>query len=137
MIVSEHQLEVRYAETDMMGIVYHANYLPWLELGRTQLLKERGLPYKVLESKGYLLPVLEINVKYRRPAHYDDRITIVTTMADRPLVKIRLDYEVKRGDELLATAYSLHAFMNRQGQALKAPKFFLDAFDRIFAPPNP
>ena len=63
MIVSRSQVTVRYAETDMMGIVYHANYLPWFEIGRTTLLKELGLPYRQLEAEGYRLPVLEISAK--------------------------------------------------------------------------
>ena len=63
MITSESTIVVRYAETDMMGIVYHANYLPWLEISRTQLLKEHGFPYKELEIQGLLLPVIEIYLK--------------------------------------------------------------------------
>ena len=63
MIVSRSQVTVRYAETDMMGIVYHANYLTWFEIGRTTLLKELGLPYRQLEAEGYRLPVLEISAK--------------------------------------------------------------------------
>jgi len=97
MITSEAQVTVRYAETDMMGVVYHANYLPWLEIGRTTLLREHGLPYRMLEELGYRLPVLEISAKYLRPAVYDDTLTIVTTMREKPLIKLVLDYEVRRG----------------------------------------
>ena len=129
------EVVVRYAETDMMGIVYHANYLPWLEIGRTQLLRERGLPYRELEARGFLLPVLEIAVQYKRPAKYDDLVTIVTRMKEKPFVKIRMDYEVKRGDELLATAHSVHVFMNREGQAVKIPPFFNAAIAQAFAQP--
>lgn len=132
MIESVTEIQVRYAETDMMGIVYHANYLPWLEIGRTQLLREKGLPYKEIEEHGLFLPVLEVNIKYKRPAKYDDVITIVTRLADKPFVKIRMDYEVKRGEELLATASTLHAFMNREGQAVRAPGFFKEAMDLAF-----
>ena len=60
MITSRSQVTVRYAETDMMGVVYHANFMPWFEIGRTTLLKEQGLPYRELEAQGYRLPVLEI-----------------------------------------------------------------------------
>ena len=132
MITSTCQLEVRYAETDMMGIVYHGNYLPWLEMGRTQLLKENGIPYTELEAQGLYLPVIDVSVKYRRPAKYDDRITILTTISERPLVKIHLAYEVKRGEELLATAATTHVFINKTGQAVKAPKTFLDAVAKHF-----
>ena len=80
MITSVSTIEVRYSETDMMGIVYHASYLPWLELGRTNLLKETGVSYSSIEQSGFFLPVVEIQMKYRRPAKYDDTITIKTTM---------------------------------------------------------
>ena len=121
MIVSRATVVVRYAETDMMGIVYHANYLPWFEIGRTTLLKELGLPYRQLEADGYRLPVLEISAKYVRPATYDDEITIVTTLREKPMIKIRLEYEVLRGTELLATGYSVHAFVDRSGRPVRPP----------------
>lgn len=131
MIESVSKVTVRYAETDAMGIVYHANYLPWLEISRTQMLKEVGFPYKQLEEDGLLLPVLEINFKYRKPARYDEEITIITRMKKEPLVKIHLEYEVKRGTDLLGTGYSIHAFMNREGRPLKAPKHFIDSLGHL------
>ncbi|HRG57116.1 MAG TPA: thioesterase family protein, partial [Lacunisphaera sp.] len=72
MLESRVQITVRYAETDMMGIVYHGNYLPWFEVGRTTLLKECGLPYRELEAQGYRLPVIELGTKFFKPALYDD-----------------------------------------------------------------
>jgi acyl-CoA thioester hydrolase len=121
MITSRTQVTVRYAETDMMGIVYHANYLPWFEIGRTQLLKELGLPYRQLETEGYRLPVLEISAKYTRPALYDDVLTIVTYLREKPLIRIRLDYEIYRGEELLATGESVHAFVDLAGRPVRPP----------------
>lgn len=132
MIESVSEIQVRYAETDMMGIVYHANYLPWLEIGRTDLLRNKGLPYKEIEERGIFLPVLEVNVKYRRPAKYDDRIAIHTRISEKPYLKIHIDYELKRGDELIATARTVHAFMSKSGQPIKIPAFFKDAMDREF-----
>ncbi len=105
----------------MMGIVYHGSYLPWFEIGRTTLLKEIGLPYRQLEADGFRLPVLEVTAKYLRPAVYDDALTIVTTMREKPLLRIRLEYEVLRGDELLATGQTLHAFVDRQGKPVRPP----------------
>jgi len=121
MIQSRSQVTVRYAETDMMGIVYHANYLPWFEIGRTTLLKELGLPYRQLEADGFRLPVLEISAKYLRPALYDDVLVIVTRLREKPLIRIHLDYEVFRDDELLATGRSTHAFVNLQGLPVRPP----------------
>ena len=132
MITSRAQVTVRYAETDMMGIVYHANYLPWFEIGRTTLLKEIGVPYRQLETDGYRLPVLEITAKYSRPAVYDDTLTIVTKITDKPLLRIRLNYEVFRGEELLATGHSIHAFVDLQGRPVRPPASVVAAMTKIF-----
>jgi len=132
MIQSRVQVTVRYAETDMMGIVYHGSYLPWFEIGRTTLLKEMGLPYRQLEADGYRLPVLEVGAKYLRPAVYDDTVTIVTTLREKPLLRIHLDYEVRRGDELLATGHSVHAFIDREGKPVRPPAHAVKAFSVAF-----
>ena len=133
MIESRTQIVVRYAETDMMGVVYHGNYLPWFEVGRTTLLKEMGLPYRQLEADGYRLPVLEISAKYLRPAVYDDTITIVTLLREKPLLRIRLEYEVRRGVELLATGWTVHAFIDREGKPVRPPATALAVFGKAFA----
>ena len=121
MIESRTQVTVRYAETDMMGVVYHGNYLPWFEVGRTNLLKELGLPYRRLEEEGFRLPVLEVSARYLRPAIYDDTVTIVTRLSEKPLLRIRLEYEVRRGEELLATGHTVHAFIDREGRPVRPP----------------
>lgn len=132
MIRSSVQVTVRYAETDMMGIVYHANYLPWFEVGRTTLLKEIGVPYRRLEEEGFRLPVLEVSAKYLRPALYDDTLQIQTTLPDRPLLRIRLEYEVRRGAELLATGSSLHAFVDKEGRPVRPPQWAADLIAGAF-----
>ena len=133
MIVSRAQVTVRYAETDMMGVVYHGSYLPWFEIGRTTLLKEMGLSYRQLEADGYRLPVLEVNAKYFRPAVYDDTVTVLTTLREKPLLRIRLEYEVKRGDELLATGYTVHAFIDHSGKPVRPPASAVEVFAKAFA----
>ena len=133
MIVSRTQVTVRYAETDMMGVVYHGNFLPWFEIGRTTLLKEMGLPYRQLEESGYRLPVLEVTAKYFKPAVYDDTLTIVTTLSEKPLLRIRLDYEVKRGDELLATGHTVHAFIDRDGKPVRPPATVVKVMAKAFS----
>ena len=132
MLQSRAQVTVRYAETDMMGIVYHGSYLPWFEIGRTTLLKEMGVPYRQLEADGYRLPVLEITAKYLRPAVYDDALTIVTTLREKPLLRIRLEYEVFRGEELLATGCSLHAFVDLQGKPVRPPASVVAQMTKVF-----
>lgn len=133
MIQSRAQITVRYAETDMMGIVYHGNYLPWFEVARTQLLREQGFPYRQLEADGYRIPVLEVAAKYIRPATYDDTLTIVATIREKPLLRIRLEYEVYRGDELLATGHSAHAFCDLRGRPTRPPAAFVARMNELFA----
>ncbi len=133
MIQSHAKVTVRYAETDMMGVVYHGSYLPWFEIGRTTLLKEHGLPYRALEAEGFRLPVLEVSAKYFRPALYDDEITIVTTMREKPLLRIKLDYEVLRGSERLATGSTLHAFIDQAGRPVRPPAAFSEKMSALFA----
>ncbi len=132
MIQSRVQVTVRYAETDMMGIVYHGSYLPWFEIGRTTLLKEHGIAYRDLEAAGYRLPVLEAALKYLKPAFYDDELTIVTTLAEKPLLRIKLTYEVRRKDELLATGHTAHAFIDRQGRPVRPPPNFTERMGALF-----
>ena len=132
MIQSRVKVTVRYAETDMMGIVYHANYLPWFEVARTQLLREQGFPYRQLEADGYRIPVLEVSAKFIRPAVYDDTLTIVATMREKPLLRIRLDYEVLRGSELLATGQSSHAFCDLTGRPTRPPAAFVARMSELF-----
>ena len=132
MIQSRVQVTVRYAETDMMGIVYHANYLPWFEVARTALLREQGFPYRQLETDGYRIPVLEVAAKFVRPALYDDTLTIVATMKEKPLLRIRLEYEVFRGEELLATGHSSHAFCDLHGRPTRPPPAFVAKMSELF-----
>lgn len=132
MIQFESTITVRYAETDMMGVVYHGSYLPWFEVGRTELLKAHGIPYRQLEEEGFFLPVIEVHVHYRQPARYDDVLTIRTTLKDKPVLRIRLDYEVLRGSELLATGHTVHAFINRAGTPVRPPPRFAATMAALF-----
>jgi acyl-CoA thioester hydrolase len=132
MIQSRVHVAVRYAETDMMGIVYHGSYLPWFEIGRTTLLKDHGLSYRELEAAGYRLPVLEVGVKYLKPAFYDDTLTIVTTLGEKPVLRIELAYQVLRGDELLATGHTAHAFIDREGRPVRPPPHFSQRMNELF-----
>jgi len=132
MIQARVQVTVRYAETDMMGIVYHANYLPWFEVARTALLREQGFPYRQLETDGYRIPVLEVAAKFVRPALYDDTLTVVATIREKPLLRIRIEYEVFRGEELLATGSSAHAFCDLNGRPTRPPPAFVAKMSELF-----
>lgn len=108
-----------------MGIAYHGNYFTWFEVARIEMLESLGLPYRELEADGYLLPVLEAHARYGTPARFDDLLTIDCSIAEMPRVKIRIDYIVRRGDTQLTTGHTLHAFMDRDGYALKPSERFL------------
>src|SRR4051812_4261863 len=77
-----HLIRVRYHETDQMGVVYHTNYLNWFEIGRTELIRELGMTYQQIEEKGIILPLLEVGMKFKQPARYDDIICIRTRIAE-------------------------------------------------------
>lgn len=132
MITSRSEVIVRYAETDMMGVVYHGSYLSWFEIGRTNLLKDHGLRYRELEAEGYFLPVIEVGARYRLPARYDDTLTILTFLRERPTARIRLEYEVRRGDELLVTGFTVHVFIDRQGRPTRPPPSFTETMAALF-----
>jgi acyl-CoA thioester hydrolase len=132
MLQSRTEINVRYAETDMMGVVYHGNYLPWFEVGRTTLLKEFGVPYRELEKEGYFLPVLEVQAKYHRPAVYDDTVTVITSLREKPVLRITLEYEIRRNDTLLVTGKTVHAFIDRAGRPSRPPAIFTEKMNKLF-----
>lgn len=118
------QIEVRYAETDMMGVVYHGSYLPWLEVARTALLAAEGLPYRELEAQGYFLPVIEVNMRYHKPARYADTVAIRAAIREKPAIRLRIDYELFRGAEKLASGHTVHVFIDKEGRPIRPPAAF-------------
>lgn len=135
MLSTSVDIRVRYAETDAMGVVYHANYLPWFEIARIALLEKAGLSYKELEEQGYLLPVLEAHMKYSLPARFDDRLVVTATMTEAPRVRLRIDYTVALDGKTLTTGHTLHAFMDRSARAIKPPPRVVSAL-AVFFPPG-
>jgi acyl-CoA thioester hydrolase len=120
---------VRYAETDAMRIAYHANYLVWYELGRTELLRARGLSYQEIENRGFILPVIESGLQFRESALYDDLLTIETTMTRSSRATLRMSYRIFRGEQLLNQGFTKHCFLERESRKLRAiPEFFLNHF---------
>lgn len=115
MIRHETRVRVRYPDTDQMGVVYHARYLEYFETGRTELLRDLGLPYASIEARGVLLPVLEAHVVMRRPARYDDLLTVVSMLRELPTARMSIDYEIMRDGELLVTGSTVHAFTTADG----------------------
>jgi acyl-CoA thioester hydrolase len=120
------QVRVRYVDTDQMGVAHHARYFEWFEMGRTELIRSLGLPYKQLEESGYHLPVVEASAQYRSPARYDDLLTVEAAVDGKMGARLRISYAVRRGEELLATGYTVHAFLDRQRRPVRPPKAFLE-----------
>ena len=121
-------LRVRYGETDQMGVVYHGNYAPYLEQGRTEWLRDLGFSYKWLEENGIHLPVVNMTINYKRPAHYDDLITVTTTLKSIPTFKIEFLYEIHNQDgQLLVKASTSLVFINSVTKKIRrAPSYLLE-----------
>jgi acyl-CoA thioester hydrolase len=109
-----------------MGVVYYANYLRWFEAGRAQFLRVKGVSYNDFERElGLMLPVSEAAVTYRSPARYDDLVTVETFLAEVRRVSARFTYRVVRGETLLATGFTVHACVDREGRIRRLPPEFL------------
>jgi acyl-CoA thioester hydrolase len=120
---------VRYAETDQMGVVYYANFFIWMEIGRTNLLRECGVSYRELEEQGIILPVTQAYAKYVSPAHYDDEVSVHTKPAEVRGPRMRIEYEIYRGEQLLCTGFTEHAFLSRETKRIiKVPDFIKAKF---------
>jgi len=126
----EISIRVRYAETDRMGLLHHANYFVYFEMGRTELLRARGLSYRDVEDAGHLLVIIDLGCKYRRPARYDDLLTLRTTVDRVTHVKIVHRYELLRDGELLAEGHSTLACVDRQGRPQPLPEVLKGGDDR-------
>ena len=125
MSIAHHTIEIRvtYAETDAMGIVYYANYLRWLEMGRTELMRSLGISYKEIEVSGTFLPVSEVFCKYLIPAKYDDVLTVETSVEFLRRASIQFTYRILRKTHgaVIGKGTTLHAFVDREGKIVKAP----------------
>ncbi len=127
------KLRVRYGETDQMGIVYYGNYADYLEQGRTEWLRTLGFSYKFMEANNIHLPVVNLNIDYKKPALYDDVITITTTLKEIPTVRIEFYYEIHNQEgQLLITATTTLVFVNSTTNKLrKAPEYLLEKLSKI------
>lgn len=125
-------IEVRYAETDQMGVVHHANYVIWFELARTRLCALSGYHYADIEKMGYLLMVTGVEARYRRPAHYGETVQVVCWGERLGSRGMRFAYEVRKDDELLATGASDHIWVETStGRPCRTPAAVLAPFRRL------
>lgn len=131
-IESESQIRVRYGETDASGMAYHGSYIPWLEVARVEMMDNLGLPYKSLEDEWEShMAVLEVHLTILKPAYFDDNLKVKVYIKERPKVRLKVEYEIFRDEVLLATAETMHAFMNKK-KAVKPPRVFMEVIERYF-----
>ena len=129
----EINVRVRYSETDQMGVVYHGNYAQYFEMGRVEWLRKIGISYKWMEENGIMLPVVSLNINYKKPARYDDLLIVKTIFKKQESVKIEFDYEIRNEkDELLTIANSTLVFVDmKTGRPVLPPEYILDLLEKL------
>ena len=130
MITDKTELRPRYGEVDQMGYVYHANYVSYCHQARTELLRKMGICDHILEENNIMLPVIEMNLKYLKPAHYDEKLTITTTIKEVPVVRFRFEFEItNEKQEKICKATSTVVFVESQSRKpIRVPELVEKAF---------
>lgn len=125
MKIHELKVRVRYAETDQMAVVYHGNYAQYFEMGRVEWLRNLGVSYKWMEENGIMLPVVSLTMNYKKPARYDDELTVRTIFKSQTSVKIEFEYEIyNQNQELLTTGSSVLVFVDmKTGRPTSPPDY--------------
>ena len=128
--MKDHQIQVRvrYSETDQMGVVYHGNYIPYFEIGRVEWLRNKGISYKSMEESGIGLPIVNMNITYKKSAVYDELLTVHTVFKSQTSVKIEFDCAIyNEAKELLTTAQFLLVFVSlKTGRPTAPPDYILE-----------
>jgi len=128
--MKDHQIQVRvrYSETDQMGIVYHGNYIPYFEIGRVEWLRNKGISYKSMEESGIGLPIVNMNINYKKSAVYDELLTVHTVFKSQTSVKLEFDCAIyNEAKELLTTAQFLLVFVSlKTGKPTAPPDYILE-----------
>ena len=128
------KFRVRYSETDQMQYAYHGNYPQYFEMGRIEWLRSLGVSYKKMEENGIMLPVINLNINYLKPAKYDNFLTLKTTLESKPSAKIIFNYELFFGNNLITTASSTLVFVNMEtNRPTRPPKYILDKIEELFS----
>lgn len=134
MYQSETSIRVRYGETDQMAYVYYGNYAMYYEVARVESLRQLGVTYKELEASGIMMPVLENHSKFLGPARYDERLRIVTTIREKPTVKIKFEYEIfNEQNKLINQGETLLVFVDRKtGRPVRTPAMMSNVLEPFF-----
>ncbi|MBK8231615.1 MAG: acyl-CoA thioesterase [Candidatus Eisenbacteria bacterium] len=121
------QIRVYFADTDHMGVVYHGVYLTWFEIGRTELMRGRGMAYAEVERRGLSLPVTEATMRVRLPAHYDELIEVETSVSSLRTREVQFSYQIRRGGDRLVEGTTNHLIVDKQtGRAVRLPDWLRD-----------
>jgi acyl-CoA thioester hydrolase len=133
MYVSETRINVRYAETDKMGIVHHSNYLIWFEAGRTDFIKGSNITYSEMEKRGILIPLAESSCKYITGAKYEDELIIKTWVKELTPVKVEFNYSVfrEKDQKEIAKGSTLHIFVNNNFKIINLKKSHPEIFEKL------
>jgi len=135
MLKEKTEIRVRYSDTDQMKFVYNGKYLEYFEVGRTEMLRNNGLPYSVIEQNGFQLPVIEAFVKYINPAYYDDLLVIESEVREFPSLKIHIHYRIikETNNEIVAEGFTKHVFISiNTKKVVRPPEFFLKKMREFF-----
>jgi len=134
MLHHEIKFRVRYGETDQMGYVYYGNYAQYFEMGRVEWLRNLGISYKRMEELGIMLPVLNLNINYLKPAKYDDLLTLKTNLLKKPSVRIEFDFELfNENNVLLTKGFTSLVFIDiAKNKPTKAPDYILEKINPFF-----
>ena len=135
MYTHETKLTTRYGETDQMGIIYHANYINYYEVARTEMIRKLGYPYQEMENDGIMMPVVEVQSKYIRPVYYDEELTIYTTLKKFPASRITFHYEIYNAkNELINTGIVVLAFMyTKTRRPCRPPTKLMQVIQKYFS----
>ena len=128
------EYRVTFSDTDAMGVVYYANYFEWFEIGRTEFFRSLGIPYKELDARGFVTPVVEAYCKFIKPARYDEILLVDTRVSAFKRATIRFVYSViqKKDGLKLAEGYTVHAFLNKEdGKIVRIPEYIVDALKKL------
>ena len=134
MISYKTEIRVRFCETDKMQFLHHAKYLEFFEVARTEMLRYYGLPYKTIEDNGIEMPVMEISIKYKNAAFYDELLTVEASVKEINSPKVHIDYKVIKENGLIAAeGYSVLAFMKTSSKkACRPPDFYINILRKYF-----
>ncbi len=134
LLVFSHPMRSRYGETDKMGYVYYGRYMEYFEVARTEMIRAAGIPYRQLEERGFMLPVLESHIQYKQPVFYDELMEIRVLLYEIPGVRLNTFYEIRtdEGKKLHTVGQVTLCFVDASTRRpVKAPEFFLSGIEQL------